>query len=96
MGKVKMKSYVLYPQPILCNVLKELCAIRDNNSTCVVADNSDIIALIEDIMFKLTHTPLFFCCNSFVCVMLWCDICSVVLVAMSKAIKKGIIVKFEI
>ena len=25
---------ILYPKPILCNVLKELCAIRDNITIC--------------------------------------------------------------
>ena len=30
--------YVPYSQPILCYVLRELCAIRDDNSTCDVAD----------------------------------------------------------
>ena len=36
MGKVKMKSYVLYPQLILCNVLKELCAIRNKNINNII------------------------------------------------------------
>ena len=28
------KMSILYPKPILCNVLKELCAIRDNIISC--------------------------------------------------------------
>ena len=40
---------ILYPKPILCNVLKELCAIRDNIITCDIASITDIIAIIEDI-----------------------------------------------
>ena len=43
-----MKSYVFYPQPVLCNILREMCDIRANNSTCDVADTSYVIALIED------------------------------------------------
>ena len=38
----------MYPKPILCNVLKELCAIRVN-ITCDIASITDIIAMIEDI-----------------------------------------------
>ena len=38
-----------FPKPILCNVLKELCAIRDNITTCDIASITDIIAMIEDI-----------------------------------------------
>ena len=34
---------------ILCSVLKELCAIRDNITTCDIANITDIIAMIEDI-----------------------------------------------
>ena len=30
MEKVRKKMSILYPKSILCNVLKELCAIRDN------------------------------------------------------------------
>ena len=60
-----MKSYVLYPQPILCNVLRELCAIRNNNSTCDVADISDIIALIEN---TCLNRPL----HSYFSVVLFC------------------------
>ena len=48
MGKVRKKS-ILYLNPILCNVLKELCAIRDNITTCDIASITDIIAMIEDI-----------------------------------------------
>ena len=39
---------ILYPKPILCNVLMELCAIRDNITTCDIASITDIIAMIED------------------------------------------------
>ena len=39
----------LYPKPILCNVLMELCAKRDNITTCDIASLTDIIALTEDI-----------------------------------------------
>ena len=49
MGKVRKKMSILYPKPILCNVLKELCAIRDNITTCDIASITDIIAMIEDI-----------------------------------------------
>ena len=40
---------ILYPKPILCNVLMELCAIRDSITTCDIASITDIIAMIEDI-----------------------------------------------
>ena len=42
---------ILYPKSILCNVLIELlvCAIRDNITTCAMANITDIIAMIEDI-----------------------------------------------
>ena len=49
MGKVKKKMSILYPKLILCNVLKELCAIRDNITTCDIVSITDIIAMIEDI-----------------------------------------------
>ena len=32
LGNVKKKIVLLHPQPILCDILKELCAIRDNTS----------------------------------------------------------------
>ena len=35
------------------SILKELCAIRDTNITSDVADTSDIITLIEDIILCL-------------------------------------------
>ena len=38
-----------YPQPVLCGIPKELCAIRDNKSSCDIANNNDIVALINDI-----------------------------------------------
>ena len=45
LGKVKKKIALLQPQPLLCGVLKELCAIRDNTSLCDihVADKHDIV-----------------------------------------------------
>ena len=39
----------LYTQPVLCGVLKELCAIRDNTSLCDIADQNDIVVLINDL-----------------------------------------------
>ena len=52
MGKVREKMSKLYPKPILCNVLIELCAIRDNITTCDIASITDIFAMIEDICTK--------------------------------------------
>ena len=52
MGKVRKKMSILYPKPILCSVLKELCAIRDNIATCDIASITDIIAMIEDIFIN--------------------------------------------
>ena len=49
MRKVRKKMSILYPKPILCSVLKELCAIRDNITTCDIASITNIIAMIEDI-----------------------------------------------
>ena len=49
MGKVRKKMSILYPKSILCNVLMELCAIRDNITTCDIANITVIIAMIEDI-----------------------------------------------
>ena len=37
------------PKPILCNVLMELCAIRDSITACDIASITDSIAMIEDI-----------------------------------------------
>ena len=48
LGKVKNKIVLLHPQPVLCGVLKELCAIRDNTSLCDIADKHDIVVLIND------------------------------------------------
>ena len=48
MRKVRKKMSILYPKPILCNVLQELCAIGDNITTCDIAGITDIIAMIED------------------------------------------------
>ena len=52
LGKVKQKMALLHPQPILCAILKELCGIRDNTSSCDIANNSDIVVLINDICIK--------------------------------------------
>ena len=49
LGKVKKKITLLHPQPVLCGVLKELCAIRDNTSLCDIVDKNDIAVLINDI-----------------------------------------------
>ena len=49
LGKVKKKMLLLHPQPVLCGILKELCGIRDNTSSCDIANNNDIVALINDI-----------------------------------------------
>ena len=48
-GKVKKKIALLHLQPVLCGVLKELCVILDHTSLCDIADNKDIIVLINDI-----------------------------------------------
>ena len=45
MGKVRKKC--LY---VFINVLMELCAIRDNITTCDIASITDIIAMIKDIL----------------------------------------------
>ena len=49
LGKVKQKMVFLHPQPVLCGIIKELCGICDNTSSCDIANNSDIVALINDI-----------------------------------------------
>ena len=49
LGKVKKKIAFLHSQPVLCGVLKDLCAIRDNTSLCDIADKHDIVVLINDI-----------------------------------------------
>ena len=49
MGKVRKKMSILYPKPILCNVLMELFAIRDHITTCDIASITVIIAIIEHI-----------------------------------------------
>ena len=43
------KMLLLHPHPVLCGILKELCGIRDNTSSCDIANNNDIVALINDI-----------------------------------------------
>ena len=47
--------YFMYKiEPVLCGILKELCAIRDNTSSCYTANSNDIVALINDnIMYSL-------------------------------------------
>ena len=40
---------LLHPQPVLRGILKELCGIRDNTSSCDIANNNGIVALINDI-----------------------------------------------
>ena len=42
-------NIMTYPKPILRNVLKEHCAIRDNITTCDIASIIDIIAMTGDI-----------------------------------------------
>ena len=49
LGKVKKKMLLLHPHPVLCGILKELCGIRDNTSSCDIANTNDIVALINDI-----------------------------------------------
>ena len=49
LGKVKTKIVLFHPQPILCGVLKKLCAIPDNTCSYDIANNNDIVALINDI-----------------------------------------------
>ena len=49
LGKVKKKMLLLHPHTVLCGILKELCGIRDNTSLCDIANNNDIVALINDI-----------------------------------------------
>ena len=48
LSKVK-KKVLLHLQPVLCNILKEICAIRDNTSSCDIANNKDIVTVINDI-----------------------------------------------
>ena len=49
-GKVKKKMVLLHPQPVLsCGILKELCGIRDNTSSCDIVNNNNIVALINNI-----------------------------------------------
>ena len=47
---------IRYPKNILCDVLMELCAIRDNITTCDIASITDIITVIEDIWIATQHT----------------------------------------
>ena len=39
----------IYQHPVLCGILKELCGMRDNTYSCDIANNNDIVALINDI-----------------------------------------------
>ena len=47
---------MLYLKPNLCDVLQELCAIRDNITTCDIASITDIIAMIEDICMLINNS----------------------------------------
>ena len=49
MGKLRKKMSILYPKPMLCNILLKFCAIRDNITTCDIASITDIIAIIKDL-----------------------------------------------
>ena len=49
MDKKVGSENIYYPHPVLCGILKELCGIRDNTSSCDIANNNDIVALINDI-----------------------------------------------
>ena len=49
LGKFKKKMLLFHPQPVLYGIFKELCGIRDNTSSCDIANNNDIVALINDI-----------------------------------------------
>ena len=48
MGKVRKNVYTV-SKAYFMYVLIELCAIRDNITTCDIASIADIIAMIEDI-----------------------------------------------
>ena len=81
LGKVKKKMLLLHPHPVLCGILKELCGIRDNTSSCDIANNNDIVALINDIYVPLIDVfiiffSFFMCVNIiYVCICLYCVIC---------------------
>ena len=47
LGIVKKKMVLLHPQPVLCGIIKKLCGIRDNISSCDVANNNDIDSCIN-------------------------------------------------
>ena len=49
LGKVEKKITLLHLQQVLCGVLKELFAIRDNASLCDIADKNGIAVLINDL-----------------------------------------------
>ena len=71
LGKDKKKIALLPPQPVLCGVLKELCAIRDNTSLCDIADNNDIGVLINDVLTESMMSAIWCACYvsfSFFCV----------------------------
>ena len=81
LGKVKKKILLLHPHPVLCGILKELCGIRDNTSSCDIANNNDIVALINDICTSIIDVfiisfSFFMCVNIiYVCICLYCVIC---------------------
>ena len=58
LGKVKKKIALLHPQPVLCGVLRELCAKRDNTSVCVLADKNDIVVLINEICINTAMSAI--------------------------------------
>ena len=37
-------------EPVVCGIPKELCAIRENTSSCDTTNSNDIVALISDII----------------------------------------------
>ena len=48
LGKVKKKMLLLHLHPV-CGILKELCGIRDNTSSCDIANNNDIVTSTNNI-----------------------------------------------
>ena len=74
LGKVKKKILLLHPHPVLCGILKELCGIRDNTSSCDIANNNDIVALINDICTSnwcvYYILLLFYVCEHYICMYL--------------------------